>query len=635
MQKGSKNITTKKKEIKLSASKKRLFWLITIVSPFLFLLMFELLLQVFNYGGNLELFIEGPQGYENYLRCNPKVARRYFSNEASVPTPPLQLFRKEKAENGYRIFVMGGSSTAGFPYGNNVSFPTILRNRLSKAFAEKEIEVINVAMSAVNSYTLSDLTDEVLEQSPDLILIYAGHNEFYGALGVGSVQSLGNWSELINFYLKLQSVKSFLLLKDFITWSKISISSVFDSTQKLDPSSTLMARIVSEQEIRLNGDLYNSGIKQFQENLSKIIWKVKNKNVEIILSDLVSNLKDQKPFVSIDENGTSAKKQYEEGKQLFDNEEYLEANKKYVVAKDLDALRFRAPSDLNNIIYALAKKNNIPVAETEKLFASRSENGIIGNNFILEHLHPNIEGYKLLAESFYNTLVKNKTIAENWSTFDFNNLESPGITTLDLTYGNLVVRHLKAGWPFKKKATTNLFMQKYKPKNKIEEIAFKIMKTENYNIESGHMELGEYYENNKMYDEAFSEYYSLISSIPHELEFYKRAVTILLKQKKYKVAEELLAISLKYKENYFATKWIGQIALMDKNYKKSISYLKRSDSKDAQTLFNLSRAYYSDNQWKNGEATFRNLATLAPNSDYIPYLQKIRSVAKLKGGSIK
>ena len=79
----------------------------------------------------------------------------------------MNLFLKEKPANGYRIFVLGGSTTAGFPYGNNLDFARILNRRLSDQFPEKKIEIINCAMTAVNTYTVLDLMDEILEQQPD------------------------------------------------------------------------------------------------------------------------------------------------------------------------------------------------------------------------------------------------------------------------------------------------------------------------------------------------------------------------------------------------------------------------------------------------------------------------------------
>src|SRR3990172_2612344 len=156
----------------LSHKKKRIFFWTTISLPIVVFLLLEISLRIGTYGGDLRLFIEGPAGYAEYLRCNPNVARRYFDVQSIVPSPPKQLFLKKKPHNGYRIFVLGESSAAGFPYGNNASFPNILGRSLSNAFPEKKIEVVNLAMAAINSYALLDLADEILEQSPDALLMY-------------------------------------------------------------------------------------------------------------------------------------------------------------------------------------------------------------------------------------------------------------------------------------------------------------------------------------------------------------------------------------------------------------------------------------------------------------------------------
>jgi len=81
-------------------------------------------------------------------------------------------------------------------------FSRILNQRLSDAFPEKQIEIVNTATAAINSYALLDFMDEILEKQPDAILIYAGHNEFYGALGVASTETLGKFRPLIKLYLK-------------------------------------------------------------------------------------------------------------------------------------------------------------------------------------------------------------------------------------------------------------------------------------------------------------------------------------------------------------------------------------------------------------------------------------------------
>ncbi|MDC2888862.1 SGNH/GDSL hydrolase family protein [Psychrosphaera algicola] len=100
--------------------------------------------------------------------------------------------------------MQGGSTAAGFPYGRFGSLQGMLEQRFKRTYPHKNIEVINTAMAAVNSYTLMDFVDEIIEIEPDLILIYAGHNEYLGVMGVGSTfAAIGGRSATLAFcYLK-------------------------------------------------------------------------------------------------------------------------------------------------------------------------------------------------------------------------------------------------------------------------------------------------------------------------------------------------------------------------------------------------------------------------------------------------
>ena len=524
----------------LSQHKKRIFWAITLSLPVLILLLLEIGLRIFNYGGDIDLFIDGPPGYENFFRCNPNVARRYFYTQSTIPTPPTQLFFKEKPKNGYRIFVLGESSAAGFPYGNNASFPNVLERGLSNAFPEKNIEVISVAMAAVNSYTLLDLVDEILPQKPDALLIYTGHNEYYGALGVGSVQSLGNSRWLINTYLKLQSFRIFLLLRDFIGWIKNLTSEVLYEGSEVDPTATMMERIVGEQTIPYDSPLYEDGENQFKENMDAILQIAKDNNVKVVLSELVSNVRDQAPFISVkDKEGNSAIEIYSLAKQFEAEGDFQKAKQYYIKAKDLDALRFRAPEEFNQILRELAKKYSLPIVPMVSYFEKESPNGIVGNSLMLEHLHPNKDGYFLIAKAFYETMQNNHLINDVWPEDRILQEHNQGLTELDSVHAAIVIRHLKGSWPFQPKGLPNRFVENFKSANHIEEIAFQVLPSEGYNLISGHTELGEYYEKQGELDKAFAEYNALITYLPYEPEFYRYAVIVLITQKNYDKAYQL------------------------------------------------------------------------------------------------
>ena len=157
--------------------------------PFVFLIILEIFLRVINYGYNLDQWVDVGEGkYE----LNSNIGKRYFTIGDFTPTTSEDCFDIDKKANSFRVFVLGGSSAEGFPFSPMGSFARYIRRRLELVYPKTNIEVVNLGMTAINSYTLLDLLPGVLDQKPDLILIYAGHNEYYGALGVGSVQSFGS-----------------------------------------------------------------------------------------------------------------------------------------------------------------------------------------------------------------------------------------------------------------------------------------------------------------------------------------------------------------------------------------------------------------------------------------------------------
>ncbi len=624
MKKSNKNADSQNN---LSPLKRKLFWFITFLIPVVFFVLLEITLQLLNYGGNLNLFIEGPEGYENYLRCNPNVARRYFTFQSIVPTPPKQLMLKEKPENGFRIFVIGESSAAGFPYGNNASFPMYLKRILQKTFPQKQIEVINISMSAINSYALLDLMDEIIEHKPDALLIYTGHNEYYGALGVGSTQSIGNSRWFVRTYLKLQKFRTFLLIKDIISWLKINLNKIFNGDKSLQ-SSTLMEEVVAEQIIPFKSNLYEQGKKQFEENIELIIQKAIANNITVILSELVSNLKGQKPFISVNDEYGNADSCYNKAIYYEYIGNYKKAKEYYIKSKDLDALRFRAPEEFNEILHNHSKKYKLPIVPLINYFENESPDGIIGNNLMLEHLHPNKNGYFLIAKAFYNTMKEHKVIDSLWMDINLEEEKYIGFTELDSVYADLSVKRIKSSWPFVPKNSPNKFLEDFVPSNILEELTLKILKDPEYSIETAHMDLGRYYEEKGQLEKAYQEYVALINSIPQEVEFQINAAAVLIKMKKFYDAYNILKNSLVYKQTSFAYKWLGQIELLKNNYSKAIYYLKKADMRDSQVVFNLSRAYYYNKQISEGDNYFYLLQNIAPKSKYYFYLSNLRNMIR-------
>ena len=160
------------------------------------------------------------------------------------------------------------------------------------------------------------------------------------------------------------------------------------------------------------------------------------------------------------------------GEILYEKDDFNRANHFYSNAKELDVLRFRAPEAINTIIKKLCfKYNNIHFVESKKKFIANSPHGIIGNELFIDHLHPNIPGYFLISDAFYDALQNAKIFGEYNQTIAVDRIkkEMP-VTTVDSVYGGLVILFMKEEWPFFEPASYD----KNKPKSYPEKLGVMI-----------------------------------------------------------------------------------------------------------------------------------------------------------------
>src|SRR4051812_35470460 len=253
-----------------SLARKRAFALLALLTPLLLFAALEGSLRALHYKGDLRLFTTVANVDPKYLGVNERVATRYFTSVKTVPTPPTDLFLRVKPGRGLRIFVLGESSTAGFPYGYNGTFSRVLRDALVDVLPDDSVEVVNLGIAATTTYTLYDEVDEILDQRPDAVLIYAGHNEFYGALGAASTQRMGASPAFVRSYLSLQRrFKSVLLAREVATGLGQRLAALTGSSR--DTSRSLMQQMVREELIPLDSPTYRRGVEQFRDNLGAIL----------------------------------------------------------------------------------------------------------------------------------------------------------------------------------------------------------------------------------------------------------------------------------------------------------------------------------------------------------------------------
>jgi lysophospholipase L1-like esterase len=410
--------------------------------PLVFLCFIEIMLQLFDYGYDPSLFIKDPD-QQGYMIMNPAASYKFFSTSANATQGNRERFSILKSKNTYRIFVIGESTTAGYPYMHNGSFHRWLQYRLMHQYPGLNFEVINVSLTAVNSYTVLDFAKQIVNYEPDLVLVYTGHNEYYGALGIGSTSQIKGNSTWIKLVIKLRQLKLVQLLDRIIEGT----AKLFG--KKIDKRENLMKRMVTKQQIPYQSADFNRGIAQFKSNMDELCQLLSKKNIPTVIGTLVSNEIDLKPFISAGK--FSAQNHYLAGKKLYENGDFKSAKANFVLAKEYDQLRFRAPETFNQIIRKLCKQyHGIYLADTRTLFEKNETGGIIGKKTILEHVHPNLLGYAIMSESFYQQINNRNLIpAKKQSEISFTQLlaDMP-ITKVDSLYGVYQIMMLRSGWPF-------------------------------------------------------------------------------------------------------------------------------------------------------------------------------------------
>lgn len=606
----------------LPLKKKVLFYGITISIPFLFFLVLELILRSTNYLGNTELFIDPNIPTDEYRIPNPNFASRYFFYTNVIPSPSIDVFLAEKPKDSYRVFAMGGSTAAGYPYGFNGTFSRVVDDVLQDAMPDKNVEVVNVGISAINTYTLYDQLDEIIEHKPDAVMIYAGHNEFYGALGVGSNENLGAFPGFVRFYLKLQRFKTFLFLRTIIVDTGKWFASAF-SGKEVKESGTLMERIVDSRSIELDSPKYELAMIQFESNISTIIETFEEEGIPVFIGSVASNVKDQEPFVDItDGEQPSALATYQEAQNALEIDDFGTAKEKFDLAKDLDGLKFRAPSEINEIIKDQADQNPlttyVPVHEA---FEENSDEGLIGFDLMLEHLHPNQEGYFLIGKTFseviLNDLEKRGITRSEIRNEDWNNyFEKMYLTYFDHRVQWHRISTLKQGFPFVQGPKPTPYQFSYSFTDYVDSLAYASVH-ENLGWDRAKVEVANYFESSGQIDLALAEYYGLIRNQPWNDSPYVFAARLHLDRNEFDKAEPLLrkAYSINTEEP-FITKMLGAIELNRGNAKTAIQLLEESvaiNPKDPQALFNLSGAYGTDQQFEKAMETAQRVQELSPN----------------------
>jgi tetratricopeptide (TPR) repeat protein len=369
-----------------------------------------------------------------------------------------QEFPKEKDRNSYRIFCMGGSTTYGRPYYDKVSFCGWLREYLNAADPQRNWEVINAGGISFASYRVAKLMSEIKQYQPDLFIVYSGQNEFLEERSYGALADLPAW--LINLNATLSGTRIYTAMKDVIDAVKP------DSLQQAKQRASLSGEVeevlnytVGPESYHRDEELKRHIITHYRLNLMRMVKIARSVAADIVFVQPAINVKDMSPFKSEHRDGLGEQAQqdwdrlfqrataaqqagdlqealmayreslevddryadtyYRIGQVLFSLGQYDEAEQSFRRAVEEDIAPLRILGSMQQAVEEVAAAEDVPLIDfpglLRKAYREHYDHAVFGKEFFSDHVHTNMEGYRLLGLALFDHLVKGKIVTPDAS----------------------------------------------------------------------------------------------------------------------------------------------------------------------------------------------------------------------------
>ncbi len=520
---------------------------------------------------------------QQWLRVNRSYLERYFpANSPLIPELKPTIVHPTKDPNEVRIVCLGESSMFGTPYHYGATTPAILRKQLRHLFPGREITVVNLGASAINSNVIADFVPQTLELQPDVVLIYTGHNEFYGPDGVGA-----SWLQKTFPFLRhaKYTLQDLMLVRILQHWLRVRWLAENPGAEQ-----NLMRQVSEGSHIRAGSADEARIVSTFATNLHDILLFYKREHIPVIVSDIVSNLLFP-PFVSdplpsgaiaapgshgIDSllqlrraDTTNAAINFAIGSWYTTNGETDRGRSYLEQARDDDLLKFRAPSAINTVIHNVCASTETPCVSAVRLFDSVSVGGIPGGDLFWEHLHPRAIGYYHLADLFLKEIFDRRLLpASNPDSafasrlpFDIGQLS---ISWLDLALGDISAEAITGRWPFDRYHIQTVVFQS--ADTVLQHIALEVYSNQR-TWNDGILRTAEWFGRHGRLREAQTSYEAILEEYPRAYLVRYLLANLLRDQNKTREAEAQYRSVLQTNPSYaFAHAELGLLLINDGNF---------------------------------------------------------------------
>lgn len=361
-----------------------------------------------------------------------------------------QSFAKLKPANGFRVFALGGSTTQGEPFSTETAFGKWLELHLQAMLPSREVEVVNCGGLSYASYRVNAILTEVLEYEPDLIVVYTGQNEYLEKRSYANSSST-NWFSQAGGWLARNSSLVQVLRGVLQGEAKRPEPGQRSKTQMAAEVEALLDYQGGLDDYRRGETWYAGVVEQFRWNVGTMKQQCDRAGVPVLFVLPVTNILDCPPMkfelsptlsegqretfsqlwegarreavegrlaqaaetlekaLAIDPQHAGA--QYLLGRMHYEMGDYVLADQYLSAARDFDVCPLRATTAITKAYIEVLWARDAVFVDADQIFRDASPQGLVGQQWLVDHIHPRLEGHQLLAEHIARELVASGLVA--------------------------------------------------------------------------------------------------------------------------------------------------------------------------------------------------------------------------------
>jgi tetratricopeptide (TPR) repeat protein len=346
----------------------------------------EIVLRTIGAGYEPTFFVKGEDGY---LHANRNFGRLFFP-ESTLREGFAGRIKDPKAEDTFRIFLLGESALMGFP-APRFGPARILECMIRESFPGKQYEVVNAAVAGISSHGVLRVAQEIQLLEPDALVVYTGNNEVVGPYGPGSIVAKN--------VVPLWKARAAMALRS----TKIgqALDGWMDELAGTNARQWGGMQMFVDRKVSATDPSMQIVYESFRSNLNDLLSLCGKKGTPVYLSTVAVNGQNLWPFA-----GAEAIRVYAQAGVLREKGQTTESDALYEKARDLDELRFRADSKINTMIRQAAAKHGDKtiLVDAEEIFSSKPD-GLNDGDLFWEHVHLTFSGSYQLARALFQSLL--------------------------------------------------------------------------------------------------------------------------------------------------------------------------------------------------------------------------------------